>query len=85
MNTATAKEPLLTIGTIGSLIAASVVLMRSFGVPLTDDQASAINAFVAIAAPIVIALIGRSFVFSPNSAQNAADQAAKTGVAPQLK
>lgn len=79
-------EPLVTIGTIGSLVAALIVLLRSFGVPLTDDQSDAINQFVAIAAPIIIALVGRQFVFSrstvddvESAAYSAGQQAADRG------
>jgi hypothetical protein len=82
MNTATSKEPLITIGVIGSLVTSAIVLLQSFGVPLTDAQSSAINQFVAVAAPIVIALIGRGFVFSPNTTKNVAENAAQTGVVP---
>lgn len=82
MTTATAKEPLLTIGVIGSLVTSAIVLLQSFGVPITDAQSTALNNFVAIAAPLVIALVGRSFVWSPSSVQNVAEHAASTGEVP---
>ena len=59
------KEPLVTIGAIGSLIGAVIVLLQTFGVPITDAQSQAINNLVVIAAPILVALIGRQFVFAP--------------------
>ena len=82
MNTVTQKEPLALLGTIGSVIAAGIVLLQSFGVPLTDAQADAINQFALIAAPLVIALIGRSLVFSPNTTKDVAESAIKTGEVP---
>lgn len=82
MNTIGQKEPLVTLGVIGSLIGSAIVLMQSFGVPISDQQSQAINQFVVIAAPLVIALIGRSFVFSPNSVKDVAESAAQTGQVP---
>ena len=76
------REPLAIVGTIGSLIGAFIVLMQSFGIPLTDEQSTAINNFVVIAAPILVALIGRQFVFSPNTTENLTDEAYAAGVPP---
>jgi hypothetical protein len=74
-NAALQKEPLLTVGAIGSVIGAGIVMLQSFGVPITDAQSDALTTFVAIAAPLVIGLIGRGMVFSPDSAEQlAADQ-----------
>lgn len=59
------QEPLVTAGVIVSLIAAGLVLMRSFGVPITPDQEEAVKTFVAILAPLVLAAVARQFVFAP--------------------
>ncbi len=63
------REPLAIVGTIGSLIGAFLVLMQSFGIPVTDAQSQAINNFVVIAAPLIVAMIGRQYVFSPDTAR----------------
>lgn len=76
------KEPLAVIGTIGSLIGAFIVLMQSFGIPVTDEQMNAIQNFVSIAMPIVLMLIGRQFVFSPNTTENLTDKAYEAGLPP---
>lgn len=82
MTNAMGREPLAIVGTIGSLVTAFIVLMQSFGIPLTDEQSTAITNFVAIAAPIVVALIGRQFVFSPNTTEKLTDKAYQAGVPP---
>lgn len=73
------KEPLLTIGVLGSLIGATIVLLQSFGVSITDAQSDALNNFFAIAIPIVIGIIGRQFVYSPATVDKIAADAAATG------
>ncbi len=61
------NEPLITTGVIASLVAALLVLLNSFGLPLTEEQISAINGFVAVVAPIVVALVGRQYVYGPET------------------
>ncbi len=72
------SEALLTVGGLGTAITAVIVLLRSFGVPLTDDQQNAINGLVAVLAPIVIGLIGRQFVYAQDTTQQLVDNAAVT-------
>lgn len=79
------KEPAQIIGYLTGAATAVIALLVAFGLDLTQEQQAAILGVVAVVAPVVAGLVIRSAVFSPNSAQNAADQAAKTGVAPQLK
>lgn len=76
------KEPLLTIGLVASAIGSFVVLMQAFGVPVTNEQSDAVQNFVTIAGPLVLALIGRQFVFSKDTTERKVDQAyaAKPGV-----
>ena len=82
MKVSMSREPLAIVGTIGSLIGAFLVMMQSFGIPITDAQSDAINNFVVIAAPIIVALIGRQFVWSPNSVDNLTDKAYTAGLPP---
>ena len=76
------REPLAIIGTIGSIIGAFIVLMQSFGIPITDAQSEAINNFVVIAAPLIVTLIARQYVFSPNTTKNLTDEAYVAGLPP---
>ena len=61
------NEPLLTAGAIASVISALLVLLSSFGVPLTPEQGEAINGFVAVVTPIALALITRRWVYGPET------------------
>ncbi len=83
------REPLITIGAAASAIGAFIVMMQAFGVPISDEQKSAIQDFVTIAGPLVIVLIGRQFVFSPAKTEELVDEAyqATPGVdlAPEVK
>lgn len=69
------REPLITIGAIASAIGAFLVLMQTFGIPISDEQKSAIQDFVTIAGPLAIVLVGRQFVFSPSSTEELVDEA----------
>lgn len=53
------REPVLTISSITSLIAAVLTLLVVFGVKLNGEQQSAILGVAAIAAPLVVALVSR--------------------------
>lgn len=61
------SEPLLTVGTIGTVVASALVLLVAFGAPLTEEQRAAVLALVAALAPVITAWIGRSKVFSPHT------------------
>lgn len=52
-------EPVMTGATVLALVGAVLVLLRSFGVMITDDQYNAIIGVVAIVAPIVVGVIVR--------------------------
>jgi Na+/proline symporter len=56
------REPLLTIGTITSVLAAVLALVVAFGVPLTDGQVQALLGLAAALAPVIVALLARSRV-----------------------
>lgn len=68
------SEPLITVGAIGSVVGALIILLRSFGAPVTDDQQNAILGFIAVAAPLIVALVGRQFVFAPQTTKDIADE-----------
>ena len=76
------KEPLLTTGSIAAIVAAMLVFLKSFGVPITDDQQEAIRNLVAVLAPIVLALVARQFVYAPASVEKIADQQYAAGTPP---
>jgi hypothetical protein len=76
------REPLATVGTIVALIGAAIVLAQSFGVPISDDQKSALTDFFTIAAPLVVAMIGRGMVFAPRSVEELTTQAYEAGTPP---
>ncbi len=76
------REPLITTGSIVAIIAAVLVFLKSFGVSITEDQQDSVTNLVAILAPIVLALIARQFVYSPNSVETIATDQYNAGVPP---
>ncbi len=60
-----ATEPLFTVGSITALVTAVLALVVAFGLPVSDDQQTAILGVVAVAAPLVVAAVGRGRVWSP--------------------
>jgi hypothetical protein len=73
------NEPAITIGSITALIGAAIVLARTFGVSITDDQERALTGLVAIAGPLVAGLVTRSFVLSRKTAQEKVQEAHESG------
>lgn len=61
MSNATRNEPALVSG-ITAAAAALVTLVVAFGLPLDDVQQNAILGVVAVAAPVIAALVTRSKV-----------------------
>lgn len=61
------NQPVLTAAFVGSFVIALLNLLVVFGVPMSDEQVQAIQAFVGIVAPVVIALIARRFVYGPET------------------
>lgn len=55
-------EPLITTGVIVALVAATIALLRAFGVPISEEQQEAIKALLVVLAPILVAIIARSYV-----------------------
>lgn len=50
----TETQPVITSATITSLVTALLVLLVSFGLPITEDQRNAIISVVAIVAPLAV-------------------------------
>lgn len=61
-----AREPLITVSTITTMVAAVVSLLVAFKVPLSEQQQTAILGVVAVAAPLAVGLLARSQV-TPNA------------------
>lgn len=59
------NEPLITVASVTAVITAVVGLLVAFGVPLTDEQQTAILAVVAAVAPLAVGLVARQLV-TPN-------------------
>lgn len=60
-------EPLINVGTITAAGVAVLALLVSFGVSLDDDRQAAVLGIVAVIAPLVVAVVGRARVWSPES------------------
>lgn len=64
------RQPALVIGSsFSGLIAAVIVLLIAFGVPISEVQATAILGVVAALTPIATALVIRTQVYSPATVQ----------------
>lgn len=58
------KEPLWTVGAVTAIATAAVAALVAFGVPLSDDQRSALLGLVAVLAPLAVATVARGKVFT---------------------
>lgn len=65
------REPLLNVGTVVTLCTAILGALVAWGVKISDDQQAALLALLAVLAPIIVALIGRTKVWSPASVRAA--------------
>lgn len=75
------SNPAITIGAVGSVLGAMLVLLKSFGISMTSDQESAIKDLLIIAGPLVIGFVTRSFVVSPATAREKVQEAHAAGQA----
>lgn len=60
-------EPVVSAATLAAAVAALINLLVAFGVPVTPDQAQAIQEVTAVFAPvlgIIAAFVARKFVFT---------------------
>lgn len=78
---AMATEPATIVGTITAAATAVIALLVAFGMDLTDEQQQAILGVVAVAAPVIAAVVIRGKVYAPKTAQEVVNDAAETGVA----
>ncbi len=78
---AMATEPATIVGTITAAATAIIALLVAFGLDLSDEQQQAILGVVAVAAPVIAAVVIRGKVVSPKTAQELTNSSAKTGVA----
>lgn len=78
----TTTEPALTIGGVGAAVAATVTLLVSFGVPITQEQTVAILGVVASVGPLVAAVLIRRKVWSPASLAAVLPEHDGSGAAP---
>lgn len=53
------REPVWTAGTIVALVTAAVAVAAAFGLPITDDQRTAILSLVGVLAPLAVMLLVR--------------------------
>lgn len=53
------REPLFSVASLTAAATAVLGLLIAFGVPLTDDQQSAVLGVIAVAAPFAVAAWGR--------------------------
>jgi hypothetical protein len=67
-------EPLLTVGGIVTAATALVACAVAFGLNLIPDQRAAILGLIAAAAPAIVAVVGRSRVWSPSSVRRLFDR-----------
>lgn len=70
------REPLWTVAGIVAAVAAIITLATSFGLSITAEQHEAILGVVAVAAPLIVAWVGRGRVYSPDTVDRLAEEAA---------
>lgn len=64
------REPVLTTAAVAAVITALVALLKSFGVPISDDMAIALVGVVGAAGPMVAAFVARGKVTPVPSARH---------------
>jgi len=68
------KEPLWTVGGVAALAAAVLGVIVAAGVPIGADLREAILVLVGVVAPLVVAGVARSRVYSPASVEKIREQ-----------
>lgn len=58
-------EPLWTVGGITAAVTAILALFVAFGLELSEEQKAAILGVVAVAAPLIVSMVGRGRVYAP--------------------
>lgn len=80
-SSAMSTEPATIVGSITAAATAIIALLVAFGMDLTQDQQNAILGVVAVAAPVIAAVIIRGKVYAPKTVQEQVNAAAVTGEA----
>lgn len=57
-------SPVWNAATVSAIVAAFITLLVAFGVPLTEQQNTAIMGFIAVIAPIAVAIVASPKVTS---------------------
>lgn len=60
------NEPAVTVASITAGVTAILGLLTAFGLPLTDEQTTAILGVVAVIGPLVVGFIARRYVVPTN-------------------
>ncbi len=60
------NEPAITVASITAAVTAFLGLLTAFGLPLTDEQTTAILGVVAVIGPLVVGFIARRYVVPTN-------------------
>jgi len=69
------KEPLWTVAGITAAVVAIITLITAFGVDITGEQREAIIGVVAVAAPLMVAIVARRKVYSQATVDQLAEEA----------
>lgn len=72
-------EPAALVATITGAVTAGIALLVAYGFDISNEQQVAILGVVAVLAPVIAGIVTRGKVYSPASAQKAANEAAVTG------
>ncbi len=60
-------EPVLSAATVVTAVTAILAMLVSFGLPVDNDQQSAILGAIAVVVPIILGLIARSKAWAPRT------------------
>lgn len=81
----TQREPAVIVGAITSLVSAALMVAVAFGLKLTPDQVTALAALTAVIVPLVQAIVTRSKVVSPATAEARVEAAVAAAEEPEPK
>jgi len=73
------REPLVSVGLITAAAAALLGTLVAFGLNLSQVQTGAVLTLVTVAAPLMVAAVGRRKVFAPATVRTMVVDAATTG------
>ena len=73
------REPLISVGWITAAAGAVLGTAVAFGMDLTQVQTGAVLTLATVAAPLIVAVVGRMRVFAPSTVRAMVLDAARTG------